>query len=98
MSIEPLTPPDVPEDTTVVEWLAKELVRSNCDGHEATGKRIESLSGDVRAYGKIITLALGLIAGLAGLKVLLPDGTVIEPSAAAEVANDLADADSPPPE
>jgi len=30
--------------------------------------------------------------------MVMPDGTVIEPSAAAEVANDLADADSPPPE
>ena len=98
MTLPDPTPPADTDDTTIAEWMARELVSSNREGHEATGSRLDVLSADVRAYGKIITLALGLIAGLAGVKMILPDGTVIESSSASEVINDMADADSTPGE
>jgi len=99
MTLAEPTPPEECDDGTIAEWMARELVKSNTDGHESTGQRIDTLSGDVRAYGKIITLALGLIAGLAGVRMIMPDGTVIESSAASEVpADDMADAHASPPE
>ena len=79
------------------DWMAQELVRVSRSGHRDTqtelralGDRwdhgVDRLSADLRTYMRLIVLALGLTAAMAGIRLVLPDGTLIEPAAGSEDA------------
>ena len=76
---------------SIMAWQSDQLVTVTQEGF--TGLR-----DDMRLWGRLFLAALVLIAGLGGVRMVFPDGTVIEPSAAAEVVHDMADADSTPGE
>jgi len=77
------------------DWMAQELVRVSRAGHRDTqtalrelGDRwdhgVDRLSADLRTYMRLVVLALGLTAAIAGVRLILFDGTVIEPAAGSE--------------
>ena len=94
---DPTPAPEMPQDPAV--WMAQELVCSNREGHRDTQTEIRAL-GDrlehgLTTYARLIVLSLAIVAGLSGLRLVLPDGTTIEPTAeAADVAATL-DSDAP---
>lgn len=95
-------PPDCDDcsDRRALDIMARQadqLVEVSKSGHADTQAEIrhlgDRLSADLTLYARLLLVALGVVAALSGIRMVLPDGTTITPTAEAAEATASADAE-----